>query len=147
MVTKVDRKILEMLQKDARVPITQIAHEVNMSENGVKYRIEKLEEKGIIKRYVILINPSKIGKKVKAIFHIEIEPKSIKKTIPKLNKIDEFIKVYNTTGDYSITAIGLFDSNESLTNFINNKLLVDLPIQNYSYEIITKEYKDSIYTI
>ena len=47
MLSKIDKKILELLQKDARVPITHIAREVNMSENGVKYRLDKLEEKGV----------------------------------------------------------------------------------------------------
>ena len=98
MVSKVDKKILELLQQDARMPLTHIAKEVDMSENGVKYRLDKLEEKGVIQRYALQINPKKVGKKVMAIFNIEIEPKSMKKTIPLLTKTDEFIKVYHTTG-------------------------------------------------
>jgi Lrp/AsnC family transcriptional regulator for asnA, asnC and gidA len=147
MVSKVDKKIIELLQQDARMPLTQIAKEVNMSENGVKYRLDKLEEKGVIKRYAILIDPKKVGKSIMAIFNIEIEPKSMKKSIRPLRNVDEFIKIYHTTGNYSITAIGLFDSNESLTNFINNKLLTDFPIQNYTVDIVTKQYKESIYSI
>lgn len=145
MISKVDKKILELLQKDARIPITKIAKEINMSENGVKYRLDKLEEKGIIKRFAVLIDPVKVGKKVKAIFQIEVEPKKMRSAIPKLKKIEHFIKIYNTTGSYSITAIGLFESNDTLTNFINNNLLVEIPIQNYTVDIITKNYKDSIY--
>jgi Lrp/AsnC family transcriptional regulator for asnA, asnC and gidA len=147
MVSKIDEKILGLLQDDARIPITKIAQEVNMSENGVKYRLEKLEERGIIRRFAVLIDPIKVGKKVMAIFNIDVEPKKIRNAIPKLKKIENFIKIYNTTGDYSITAIGLFDSNESLTNFINYKLLVDLPIKDYKLNIVTKKYKDSIYLL
>ena len=147
MISKIDRKILELLQKDARMPITKIAKNVNMSENGVKYRLEKLEEKGIIKRFAALIDPRKIGKSIMAIFNIEVEPKTMRKSIPLLRKTDDFIKIYHTTGNYSITAIGVFENNESLTNFINNKLLIDFPIQNYTVDIVTKQYKDSIYLI
>jgi Lrp/AsnC family transcriptional regulator for asnA, asnC and gidA len=147
MVSKIDKKILELLQKDARIPITKIASEVNMSENGVKYRLEKLEDKGIIRRFAVLIEPKKVGKNVMAIFNIEIEPKKFRNAISKLKQIENFIKIYNTTGDYSITAIGLFDSNESLTNFVNNKLLTELPIQDYTLNIVTKKYKDSIYLL
>jgi Lrp/AsnC family transcriptional regulator for asnA, asnC and gidA len=147
MVSKIDKKILELLQQDARIPITKIAKEVNMSENGVKYRLEKLEDKGIIRRFAVLIDPKKMGKNVMAIFNIEIEPKKLRSAIPKLKKLENFIKIYNTTGDYSITAIGLFDSNESLTNFINNKLLLEFSIQNYTFDIVTKQYKESIYLI
>jgi Lrp/AsnC family transcriptional regulator for asnA, asnC and gidA len=147
MVSKIDQKILGLLQDDARIPITKIAQEVNMSENGVKYRLEKLEDKGIIRRFALLIDPTKVGKKVMAIFNIDVEPKKFRNAMPKLKKIENFIKIYNTTGEYSITAIGLFDSNESLTNFINNKLLADLPIQDYKVDIVTKKYKDTIYLI
>lgn len=129
------------------MPIAQIAKEVNMSENGVKYRLDRLEERGIIKRFALLIDPAKVGKKVMAIFDIELQPKSMKRSIPLLTKIDEFIRIYHTTGAYSITAIGLFDSNESLTIFINNRLLVEFPIQNYTVDIVTKQYKESIYLL
>jgi DNA-binding Lrp family transcriptional regulator len=147
MLSKIDKKILGLLQKDARMPISQIAKEVNMSENGVKYRLDKLEDRGIFKRFALLIDPYKVGKKVMAIFDIEIEPKSMKRIIPALVEIDEFIRIYHTTGAYSITAIGLFDSNDSLTNFINNVLLVEYPILNYSVNIVTKQYKESIYSL
>ncbi len=147
MVSKVDKNILELLQQDARMPLTQIAKEVGMSENGVKYRLNKLEDQGVIERYALLIDPKKVGKNVLAIFNIEIEPKSMKKSIPLLTKTDEFIKVYHTTGQYSLTAMGIFDSNDSLTKFINGKLLNEFSIQNYTVNIITKQYKDSFYKI
>jgi Lrp/AsnC family transcriptional regulator for asnA, asnC and gidA len=147
MVSKIDKKILEILQNDARTPITKIAKEVNMSENGVKYRLEKLEDKGIIRRFAVLIEPKKVGKNVMAIFNIEIEPKKFRTAISKLKKIENFIKVYNTTGEYSITTIGLFETNESLTDFVNNKFLIDLPIKDYTLNIVTKKYKDSVYIL
>jgi len=147
MVSKVDRTILELLQQDARMPLTQIAKEVDMSENGVKYRLDKLEEKGVIKRYAVLVDPKKMGKNIMAIFQLELNPKSLRGTLPKLKKIDEFIKIYQTTGDYPITAIGLFDSNDSMTNFINNRLLQEYNITNYSVNIVTKQYKETIFSI
>ena len=147
MISKVDKKILELLQLDSRMPITQIANEVNMSENGVKYRLDKLEKKGVIKRFSLLIDPRKVGKKVMAIFDIMIEPKSMKKSIPSLSKLDEFIKVYQATGEHPILAIGLFESNDNLNDFINNTLLVDFPIKDYKVNIVTKRYKDSIYLL
>lgn len=147
MLSKIDKRILELLQQDARMPITQIAKEVNMSENGVKYRLEKLEQRGIIKRLSLLIDPRKVGKKVMAIFNIELEPERIRQKLRLLAKTPELMKMYHTTGEYSIMAIGLFDSNDELTKFINEKLLVDFPVQKYAVNVVTKQYKDSIYMI
>lgn len=147
MVSKVDNKILEILQRDVRTPISKIAKEVGLSENGVRYRLEKLEKGGYIKSYTILLNPRKFGKKLLAIFNLEIEPKAMRSTLPKLVELDEFIKIYQTTGQYSINAIGLFDNEESLTMFINNTLLYEFPIQSYTVEIVMKKVKDTDYEI
>jgi len=147
MVSKVDNKILEILQQDVRTPISKIAKEVGLSENGVRYRLEKLEKDGYIKSYTILLNPRKFGKKILAIFNLEIEPKAMRGTLPKLADLDEFIKIYQTTGQFSVNAIGLFDNEDSLTMFINNKLLFEFPIQNYAVEVVMKKIKDTDYEI
>ncbi len=147
MVSKVDNRILEILQRDVRTPISKIANEVGLSENGVRYRLEKLEKDGYIKSYTILLNPWKFGKKLIAIFNLEIEPKAMRNTLPKLTELDEFIKIYQTTGQFSINAIGLFDNEESLTRFINNKLLFEFPIQNYTVEVVMRKVKDTDYEI
>jgi DNA-binding Lrp family transcriptional regulator len=147
MVSKVDNKILEILQLDVRTPISKIAKEVGLSENGVRYRLEKLEKEGYIKSYTLLLNPRKFGKRILAIFNLEVEPKAMRSTLPKLVGLDEFIKIYQTTGHFSINAVGLFDNEESLTAFINNKLLLEFPIQNYTVEIVMRKVKETDYEI
>lgn len=147
MVSKIDARILEILQRDVRTPISKIAKEVGLSENGVRYRLEKLEKEGYIKSYTILLNPKKFGKRILAVFNLEIEPKAMRSTLPKLVKLDEFIKIYQTTGQFSINAVGLFDNENNLTSFINNKLLIEFSIQNYTVEIVMRKVKDTDYEI
>jgi DNA-binding Lrp family transcriptional regulator len=147
MMSKIDARILEILQRDVRTPISKIAKEVGLSENGVRYRLEKLEKGGYIKSYTILLNPKKFGKRILAVFNLEIEPKAMRSTLPKLVKLGEFIKIYQTTGQFSINAVGLFDNENNLTFFINNKLLIEFPIQNYTVEIVMRKVKDTDYEI
>ncbi|MDK2833626.1 MAG: hypothetical protein PWP63_713 [Methanolobus sp.] len=147
MVNKKDLVILSILQEGARIPVSEIAKKVGLSENGVRYRLEKLEEEGYIKNYVVLLNPKKFGKKTFAMFNMELENRQIKASIRKLAEIEELIRIYQTTGQYSIKAFGLFDDEEELTDFINDRLLQEIPIRNYSVEIITKSIKDGIYSV
>ncbi|QLC51005.1 Lrp/AsnC family transcriptional regulator [Methanolobus zinderi] len=147
MVSKKDILILSILQEGARTPVSEIAKQVGLSENGVRYRLDKLEEEGYIKNYVVLLNPKKFGKNTFAIFNLEMEPKKMKAGINKLLSMEEFTRIYQTTGQYSIKAFGLFDDDEDLTNFINEKLLTELPVHNYSVEIVTKNIKDTIYNV
>ncbi|WP_135606859.1 Lrp/AsnC family transcriptional regulator [Methanococcoides sp. NM1] len=147
MVSKKDKIILEILQQGARTPISEIAKKVGLSENGVRYRLEKLEKDGFIKNYVVTLNPKKFGKNTLAFLNLEMEPKKMKGSLKNLVEINEFIKIYQTTGEYSIKVVGLFDDEEALTDFINNELLLKLPVQKYTVEIVTKSIKDTIYNI
>ncbi|MFW6320678.1 MAG: Lrp/AsnC family transcriptional regulator [Halohasta sp.] len=52
----VDQQILYLLQEDSRTPITAMADELNVSDNTVRNRIEKLEARGVIEGYSIEIN-------------------------------------------------------------------------------------------
>lgn len=147
MVSKKDTIILKILQNKARTSIAEIAKHVGLSENGVRYRLEKLEEEGYIENYAVLLNPMKFGKRTLAFFNLEMQPKKMRDGLKNLKEIDEFIKIYQTTGSYSIKAIGLFDDEKELTIFINNKLLHHFPIQNYKVEIVTNCIKDTVYNI
>jgi len=57
----VDRQILAVLQERGRIPNVQLAAEVGLSPSAVLERVRKLEERGIIERYVALVDNRKIG--------------------------------------------------------------------------------------
>ena len=56
-----DKRILEILQAHGRIPNVQLAAEVGLSPSAVLERVRKLEERGIIERYVTLLDNKKIG--------------------------------------------------------------------------------------
>ena len=56
-----DRKILTELDKNCRIPNSKLAKIVNKSREAVKYRIQQLEKKGIIQKFITSINPNKLG--------------------------------------------------------------------------------------
>lgn len=57
----VDRQILSVLQDRGRIPNVQLAAEVGLSPSAVLERVRKLEERGIIERYVALVDSRKVG--------------------------------------------------------------------------------------
>ena len=57
----IDRKILCSLDADCRTPIAQIAKRLRVNRNVVAYRIQQLEQQGIIKRYICSINTGSLG--------------------------------------------------------------------------------------
>lgn len=58
---KTDRKILSLLQDNARLTYKEIASEINLTPTPVYDRIKKMEREGIIEKYVTLVNPEKLN--------------------------------------------------------------------------------------
>ncbi len=56
-----DIRILEILQNQGRIPNVQLAAEVGLSPSAVLERVRKLEERGVIDRYVTLVDNKKVG--------------------------------------------------------------------------------------
>ena len=58
---KTDRRILTLLQQNARLTIQEIGQQINLSKTPVHERIKRLEREGIIDRYVTILNKKKLG--------------------------------------------------------------------------------------
>ena len=99
---KIDAKILEMLQKDARVPLKQIASEVYLSSPAVSARIERLEKEGVLQGYQALVSPMKLGYHIKAYVNLEISPSQKLEVYPYLKDNPNVLECDCVTGSYSV---------------------------------------------
>lgn len=116
---KVDKKIITILQENARTPLKEIAGRVYLSSPSVSARIEKLEKEGIILGYHASINPLLLNYHVKAFINLEVEP--IQKPIfyPFIKEIPNVVECNCVTGDYAMLIETLFETTSELDHFIN----------------------------
>lgn len=70
---KIDRRILNMLQKDARRPAELIGAEVGLSASAVQRRIVRMREEGIILAEVAVLDPKRVGRGLTMIVDVEVE--------------------------------------------------------------------------
>ncbi len=68
-----DRRILQLLQKDGKIKIKEIAHELNMSNTPIFERIKRLEKEGLILGYSTLVDKEKLGFKLVAFCSVTLE--------------------------------------------------------------------------
>ena len=73
---KTDRKILAILQADGRLTNQEVAERVNLSPSPCLRRIKRLEESGVIRQYVALLDPEKIGLGLLAYVNVRLEKHS-----------------------------------------------------------------------
>lgn len=70
MIDAKSLQILKILQQKARVPNVEVAREVNMAPSAVLERIRKMEKKGIIDGYEVILNPKRFNKNLVAFVHV-----------------------------------------------------------------------------
>ena len=70
---KIDRQILRTLQADGRATYDQIAEQVSLSPSTVLRRVKRLEESGVIDRYVALVKPESVGLGLTAYINVRLE--------------------------------------------------------------------------
>ncbi len=144
---EIDKKIIKILQDNSRIHVSDIARKIgNMTENAIRYRIDKLESEGYISDYTIRLNRKKFGKDITAIFNLKVLPENINRALDLLKSMDCLTEIYLTTGTYSIIAIGYFDDRKEITKFITDNLK---KIKMIDYNIITvlDRIKHELYAI
>jgi len=70
---KLDRQILRKLQADGRATYDQIAEQVGLSASAVLRRVRRLDEAGVIDRYVALVRPEAVGLGLTAYVNVRLE--------------------------------------------------------------------------
>lgn len=98
---KTDRKILEILQKSAKITNAQLSKDIGLSPAPTLERVKKLENLGVINSYHAKLDTSKIGLGVTTFVLVTLSghnKENIDKFIEEINTIDEVIECHHITG-------------------------------------------------
>ncbi len=98
----IDRKILMLLQENAKLSQAEVARAVGLTAPSVNERIRKLERGGAIRAYVALVDERKVGHDIAAFVEVFIEhPKFELEFIRSVQPLDEVLECHHITGEYS----------------------------------------------
>lgn len=114
----IDIKLISLLQKNARVPLKQLAEQVFLSSPATAARIEKLERDGIITSYSAKINHKKLGYPIIAFVNLELQPSQKPTFYPFICSHPNVLECNCVTGHYSMLIKVAFESTEALDGFI-----------------------------
>jgi Lrp/AsnC family transcriptional regulator, leucine-responsive regulatory protein len=111
---EINKKILTLLKKNARISFTEISRKVHLSAPAVAERVQKMEEQGVIKAYKTEVDYGKTGLPVQAFITfktVSIQHKDFLKWIKTFPQIQECYIVTGNPGAFLKVAV---DSTESL---------------------------------
>jgi len=99
----IDVKILEVLQNNARVSISDLSKQVNLSLSAVSERLRKLENSNIIEQYTTIIKPSAMDKELSVLMLVSLENTTgttVKELQAFVDSVDEILECHHITGEY-----------------------------------------------
>ena len=122
-IDSLDKKIIKMITKNARIPYLEVARECNVSGAAIHQRIQKLIKLGVITGSMFTIEPKKIGYKTCAYMGIFLEQASLyNDVLQELKKIPEITQCHFTTGNYSVFIKIFAHDNEHLKTILSDKI-------------------------
>ena len=121
MLDQMDCQMIELLQKDGRIPNTEMAKKLGVSEATVRSRLNRLIAGEFI-QIVAVSNPIKLGFKIVGILRIKVDIAKIESVTKELSKLNAIWFVVHATGDSDIYAEFVAKSLDELNDLIFNKV-------------------------
>ncbi|CCJ50118.1 Lrp/AsnC ligand binding domain-containing protein [Bordetella parapertussis] len=145
---RIDRKILDILQREGRISITELAEKISLSATPCSERVRRLECEGVITGYHARINPAALGKTLLVFLEIRLSAKSgdvFDKVKQELLYVPEVMECHLVSGDFDyLVKARLSEMNEYRR--LLGEILKRLPAsaESHSY-VVMEEIKETLY--
>lgn len=122
-IDRLDKKILQMISQDARIPFLEVARECNVSGAAIHQRIQKLRNMGVLIGSEFIVDTYKIGYQTCAYIGIMLtDVKMFNTVVDELKKIPEVVECHYTTGKYAMFIKMYAKDNRHLLRLILEKI-------------------------
>ena len=143
---KIDRKILEILQSDAKITNAQLSKEIGLSPAPTLERVKKLETSGLIKSYHAQLDTQMLGLGVSIFILISLSShkmNQINAFVEKIGNLPEVIECHHITGSGDFLLKVLTTDIPSYQKLILDKLSQIEEIGNMQSMVVLANYKQS----
>jgi Lrp/AsnC family leucine-responsive transcriptional regulator len=145
---RIDRMILDILQKNGRIAISELAAKVNLSTTPCSERVKRLERDGIIMGYYARLNPELVDKRLLVFLEIKLSAKSgdvFEQVANSLTEIPEVLECHLISGEFDYLIKARLKEMSAYRKLLGN-ILKKLPASasTHSY-IVMEEVKESLY--
>lgn len=122
-IDNLDRKILEIIMANARIPSKDVAEICGVSRAAIHQRIQRLVDTGVITGSGYLVNPKSLGYSTCTFIGVNLERGAMyRHVVPELEKIPEIVECHFTTGPYTIMLKLYARDNQHLMELLNDRI-------------------------
>lgn len=122
-IDNLDRKILEIVMRNARIPSKDVAVVCGVSRAAIHQRIQRMIDLKVITGSGYHVNPKELGYTTCTYIGVKLEKGSMyKDVVPELEKIPEVVECHFTTGPYTMLIKLYARDNQHLMELLNDKI-------------------------
>ncbi|MBS1573782.1 MAG: Lrp/AsnC family transcriptional regulator [Bacteroidetes bacterium] len=125
VLDKIDLSILKLLQQNARITVKELSEKVHLSTSPVHERVRRMEQNGVIKQYVTLVNAAKVGKGLMVICYVSLRQHSKNagdKFIKSIIEMNEVLECLTISGEFDFMLKVVAENMDDYYHFHINKL-------------------------
>ncbi|MBZ9714229.1 Lrp/AsnC family transcriptional regulator [Deinococcus multiflagellatus] len=142
----IDRQILSILQRDARIPNTELADEIGLTPAPTLRRVRRLEEEGVIQRYVALLDPKLVGRELMVIVRVTLDKQTkagFEGFAKRMQERPEVLECFLCLGDIDYLLKVCVPDLDAYQHFLVNTLAAIPGVRNTASTIVVKQEKDT----
>lgn len=121
-IDEIDKKILNLLNKDGRMSYRKISRELSISVGTVHNRVDKFIKTGIIKKFVPAIDHSKLGYKLTTVIGVRVKGGVLRNWENKTAYHKNVVGIYDVTGEFDAILLAKFKDTSELDAFVKELL-------------------------
>ncbi|MFO7867996.1 MAG: Lrp/AsnC ligand binding domain-containing protein [Bacteroidales bacterium] len=122
-IDETDKKIINLLTKNARIPFLEVARMCGISGAAIHQRVHKLDEAGFFKGSQYILNERSLGYATCAFAGIHLEKGNVyEQVLEEIKRIPEIVECHYTTGEYGLFIKIYAHDNHHLMSILNHTI-------------------------
>ena len=144
---RIDRKILDLLQRQGRISMTELAERIGLSASPCAERVKRMEREGVISSYHARVSPEALGKTLLVFVEIKLSAKSgdvFDKVRKELLHMPEVLECHLVSGSFDYLVKARLSGMSEYRHLLGD-ILKKLPVaaESHSY-VVMEEIKETL---
>ena len=143
---EMDREVLRLLQDNSRMSSAELARRVNLSAPGLQKRLKKLEQKGVIDRYVTLVNREALGLDLLCFAQVTLthhQPECVSNFCTCVQGLQEVLECHYLAGEFDYILKVVVADRHHLEKLLREKIIPIPGVDKIRTSIVLNEVKAS----
>lgn len=141
---RTDRRMLEVLQREGRITVAELAERVALSPSPCLRRLQRLEQRGVIAGYAAVLDPQAVGLGLQAFVRVQLErhdAETIARFVTRVQEADEVIACHALTGDMDYLLHVVVEDLDHFSRFLLDALLAGGGVKDVNSSFVLRTVK------